>query len=169
MSYEAAPSLEHALPQRPLRTHFLRYERLVFLFGAMAMGGLAGFIAAVAVGRQDFWTPFLVGAPILALALCLTCATYVEARRSGAFNCSIMAACNAGALILWPVFVTLPPAAYALAPLTVLLSALLLASCWNGSPSAIYRAGAQTVLVAALAAHQGALLVLGGSGLAIGE
>ena len=82
-----------------------------------------------------------------------------------------MAACNAGALILWPVFVTLPPPAYALAPLIALSSALLLASCWNGSSGAIYRAGAHTALVAALAAHQGAMLILGGSAitLALGD
>jgi hypothetical protein len=171
-----APALDHApppltcpAPQRSLRTDFLRHERLVFLFGAMAVGVAAGFIAAVAVGRRDFWAPFLTGAPILALALCLTLATYVEARRCGAHRCSIMAVCNAGALILWPVFVALPPAAYVLAPLVALLSATLLASCWNGSTGAIYRAGAQTILVAALASHQGTMLILGGSALAFGD
>jgi hypothetical protein len=162
-----APSLEQAPAQRPLRKDFLRYERLVFLVGAMAVGAVAGFVAAVMVGHRDFWAPFLTGAPILALALCLTLATYVEARRTGALRCRIMAACNAGALILWPVFVTLPPPAYALAPLIALSSALLLVSCWNGSSAAIYRAGAQTVLVAALATHQGAMLVLGGSALTL--
>ncbi len=162
MSYDTATPI-HAPPE--LRRTFLRHERFVFLFGAMGVGGLAGFIAAVAVGRQDFWTHFLVGAPILGLALCLTIATYVEARRRGAVDCSVMAACNAGALILWPVFLTLPPAAYMLAPLITLLSALLLASCWTGTPGAIYRAGAQIVLVSALAAHQGALIVIGSAGL----
>ena len=164
MSYDTAPPAS-APPQRPLRTDFLHYERFVFMLGAMGVGGLAGFITALAVGRQDFWTHFLTGAPVLALALCLTIATYVEARRRGAFECSVMAACNAAALILWPVFLTLPPIAYMLAPLTTLLSALLLASCWTGTPGAIYRAGAQTVLVSALAAHQGALIVLGSVGL----
>jgi hypothetical protein len=164
MSYDTAPPAS-APPQRPLRTDFLHYERFVFIFGAMGVGGLVGFITALAVGRQDFWTHFLTGAPVLALALCLTIATYVEARRRGAFECSIMAACNAGALILWPVFLTLPPIAYMLAPLTTLLSGLLLASCWTGTPGAIYRAGAQTVLVSALAAHQGAVIVIGSVGL----
>ena len=128
---------------------------------AAAAGGAAGFVAALAMGRQDFWSQFLAAGPVLAAALWLTCATYVEARRRGARGCRAMAACHAASLILWPLFMTLHPAVFALAPLAAMGSVLLLASCWTGATRTIYRTAGQAALVAALAGHQGALALLG--------
>ncbi|HYD86701.1 MAG TPA: hypothetical protein VEA80_04440 [Vitreimonas sp.] len=147
-------------PARPPRANFLRSERLVFLVGAAGLGGLIGFVMAVAMGRQDMWSQLLAGAPVLALALLLACATFVEAQRRAAYGCSVMAAAHGMSLIAWPLFIPLP-AAFWVAPALALGSVALLASCWNGSSSVIYRAGAQASLVAALAAYQGVLIVLG--------
>jgi|GEM_PF-3259066 len=161
MAYETISPLDHATgAARPLRKSFLRSERLVFLIGAAGFGGLAGFIMAVAMGRQDMWTQLLAGAPVLALALLLACATFVEAQKREAHGCGVMAAVHGVSLIAWPLFIPLT-ALYWVAPASALGSVFLLASCWNGSSAAIYRAAAQTTLVAALAAYQGVLIVLG--------
>lgn len=144
-----------------MRSHFLRSERLIFLLGAAGFGGAAGFFMAVAMGRQDMWTQFLAGAPVLALALYFASATYAEAQQRGARGCGVMAAIHGGALLAWPLFIPLQGSLYWAAPVTALASVFLLASCWRGSPDAIYRSAAQTALVAALAAYQGVLIVLG--------
>jgi hypothetical protein len=159
MSYETLLPPNGA-PSAP-RTHFHGFERFAFLLGAVGAGGVSGFIAAVAVGRQDLWTQLLGGAPVLALALCLACATFVEARRCALTGCSIMAGSHGVALIAWPLFIPLHPTVYWIAPAAAMTSVLLLASCWSGSPGAIYRSAAQAMLVAALAAYQGVLIVLG--------
>lgn len=139
----------------------MRSERLVFLVGAAALGGLAGFTMAVALGRQDMWTQLLAAAPVLATALLLGCATFVEAQRRGAHGCGAMAAFHGVSLIAWPLFIPLSASLFWIAPAAAIGSVLLLASCWNGSPGAIYRSAAQATLVAALAGYQGVLIVLG--------
>ena len=159
MSHETTPLVSPTA--QPPRTHFLRFERLVFLGGAAAVGAGAGFTAAVAMGRQDMWTQLLGGAPLLAGALCLACATFVEARKRRMLSCSIIAAVHGATLILWPLFLPLHATLYWLAPGAAMLSVILVASCWNGPASAIYRAAAQAMLVAALASYQGLLIALG--------
>jgi hypothetical protein len=114
------------------------------------------------MGRQDMWAQLLGGAPVLALALCLACATFVEARRQQMPACSAVAAAHGVSLIVWPLFIPLHVAIYWLAPATAMLSVLLLASCWRGSSGAIYRAAAQAMMVAGLGAYQGVLMSLGG-------
>ena len=159
MSYETLLPTDSAPPAA--RTHFHGFERFVFLLGAVGAGGVSGFVAAVAAGRQDMWTQLLGGAPVLALALCLACATFVEARRCEMTGCSIMAGSHGVALIAWPAFIPLHPSVYWIAPAAAMTSVLLLASCWSGSSGAIYRSAAQAMLVAALAAYQGVLIILG--------
>lgn len=145
---------------KPLRTHFLRFERLVVLVGASGLGAGAGFVTAVALGRQDMWTQLMVAAPVLALALYFASATFAEAQQRKAYGCGVMAACHGISLIAWPLFVPLQGMSFFMAPAAALLTVLALASCWNGSPAAIYRAALQALLVAALAAYQGALVLL---------
>jgi hypothetical protein len=56
--------------------------------------------------------------------------------------------------------VPLSEATYWIAPAAAVLSLVLFASCWGGGSRAVYRMTLQGALVAALAGHQGALLIL---------
>jgi hypothetical protein len=157
MAYESSASVA------PTREHFLRSERIVLLIGAVAFGAIAGFAMAVATGRSDLGAIILSAAPPLALALYLTGETLVDALRRDARGCATAAAMHCAALLAWPMtslLVPLSEATYWIAPAAAVLSLVLFASCWGGGSRAVYRMTLQGALVAALAGHQGALLIL---------
>lgn len=102
--------------------------------------------------------------PVLALALYLTGETMAEAVRNDARGCATAAGLHAAALLAWPMTILLAPmgaAIYWIAPAAAISSLMLFASCWGGSARAVYRTTAQGALVAALAAQQGVLLIMG--------
>jgi hypothetical protein len=160
MTYQAVDTFGQVGARTELRRDFLRSERLVFLVGAAAFGSVAGFVLAVSMGRQDLSTQWLASAPVLALAFLLASNTLVEAVKSRAYGCSSVAFAHAATLVAWPFTLMMPGAQFWMAPVAALTTVLLLASCWNGSPTAIYRAAGQTALVAALAGYQGVLAIL---------
>lgn len=161
MSYQTIEGFERIGKARTARTDFSRHERLVFLTGATAFGAAAGFFLAVVMGRQDISTQWLAGAPVLALAFLLASTTLAEAVKRRAYGCGAMASIHAATLLAWPVSLMIPGAQFWMAPAAALTSVLLLASCWTGSSHAIYRAAGQASLVAALAAYQGLLFIVG--------
>lgn len=147
------------------RDHFLRSERLVLLIGAVAFGGLAGFVATVMAGRMPMSAVVLTGAAVLTFSLYLTSLTLVDALRRDARGCATASGLLGAALLAWPMTSLLSPlgaAIYWIAPLAAVSSLVLFASCWGGSARAVYRMTAQSALVAALATHQSVLLIMAG-------
>jgi hypothetical protein len=152
----------HTIDALPVpRTDFLRSERLITIIGAGAFGAAVGFAVAVSFGRADAWTLFLLAAVVLAVALYPAAANIADAQRGSAFGCRIAAVMHLGALLAWPVAILFGGAFYWIGPAAALASLLLLASCWSGSSSVVYRMGLQGVLVAALAALQGTVVLMG--------
>lgn len=143
------------------RTDFHRSERLITLMGACAAGAAIGFAAAVAIGRTDMWVLFLIAAGVLAIALYPAAANMADARGSNSPGCKLAAVLHLGALLTWPLAIQFAGNLYWLAPATALSSLILLASCWSGPSRVVYRIGLQGVLVAALAAQQGTMIVMG--------
>lgn len=143
------------------RSDFHRSERLITLIGACAFGAAIGFGIAVAVGRADMWSVFLIAALVLAVALYPASANVADASRSESPGCRFAAMTHIAALLAWPLASQFAGSLYWLVPVTALSSLVLLASCWSGASRVVYRIGLQGVLVAALAAHQGTVLVMG--------
>lgn len=152
----------HTIDALPVpRSDFLRSERLVTIIGACAFGAAIGFGVAVAVGRADMWSLFLIAAVVLAIALYPAAANVADASWRQSPGCKFAAMTHIGALLAWPLAVQFAGALYWIAPAVALGSLLLLASCWGGASRVVYRMGLQGVLVAALAAQQGTTLVMG--------
>jgi len=138
----------------------VRSERLILLIGASALGALLGFTASVSIGRLDVLSIFVITAIVVALALRPAARTLSEALKRRASGCAAAASLYMGALLAWPLLILFERGLYWLAPATALSSLLLLASCWNGARATVYRTSIQGALVAALAAQQGALILL---------
>ncbi|HVK80571.1 MAG TPA: hypothetical protein VM915_08150 [Verrucomicrobiae bacterium] len=166
MAYDAVLSADQAaISGATSRDHFLRSERLVLLIGAVAIGSLVGFAATIMTGRTDTWVVIGTAAIAITFALYLTSLTLVDALRRDARGCAIAASLLGASLLAWPMTSLLMPlsaAIYWIAPAAAISSLVLFASCWGGSARAVYRTTAQGALVAALAAHQGALLIMAG-------
>ncbi len=120
-----------------------------------------GFTASVSVGRLDMWTVFIVTGIVIAFALYPAAATLSEALKRHARGCATAAMLHVGALLAWPMLIPFEGGIYWLAPATAISSLVLLASCWNGAKRTVYRTSVQGALIAALAAQQGALILLG--------
>ncbi|MGE0740689.1 MAG: hypothetical protein AB7O98_05040 [Hyphomonadaceae bacterium] len=172
MAYDAAIPVNApsglALPQtfsaETVRKDFRRIERLVLLLGASAFGSVIGFGAALAMGRVDVWLVVLSAAPFLVLALHLTSQTLRDGFERRAIGCSIASVMHAAALLAWPLtslFTPLGQLNFFIAPTLALATLILFASCWSGPSRAVYRVAAQGALVAALAAQQGVMVLLG--------
>jgi hypothetical protein len=152
----------HTIDALPVpRSDFHRSERLITLIGACAFGAAVGFGIAVAVGQADMWVLFLVAAIVLAVALYPASANMADATESKSRGCMFAATAHIAALLAWPLAAQFAGNLYWLVPATAMSSLVLLASCWNGPSRVVYRMGWQGVLVAALAAHQGTMLVMG--------
>lgn len=173
MAYDSAPFfntpasvIAAARPTHPfeLRSDFQRAERLAVLLGASALGALAGASVALAFGRLDLWVVVLAATPFLVLALHLTAVTLREGLQRDAFGCSIASILHVSALLAWPMtslFIPLGSFNFFIAPALAMATLVLVASCWGGSPRAVYRTCARGALVAAVAAHQGMMVIMG--------
>lgn len=148
----------------PVRTHFVRGERLIVLLGATAFGAALGFGAAMCSGRLDMWVLALIAAPVLGVAAHLTIRTLSEAFAARAYGCATASVLHVVALMAWPataMFSAAAPDLFWVAPMLALSALVLFASCWGGSARAVYRASLQGALVAAIAAQQGVHVLLG--------
>lgn len=143
------------------RTHFARSERLITTLGACTFGAMIGFALAFGIGRYDIWALFLGAAVVLGVALYPAAANLSDSQRRRSPGCRIAARLHVAALLAWPLVIHVSGALYWLVAATALSSLLLLASCWTGRSRVVYRIGAQGVIIAALAAHQGTMLVMG--------
>ncbi len=169
MAYNSALVLNSDVALAPLDApegvrDFRRFERLVVLFGASALGGLIGVSAAIATGRLDLWIMVAAAAPFFIVALHLTNLTLRDALRREARGCSIASVGHAAALLAWPMTALLTPLGslnFFIAPVLAMSTLILFASCWGGSSRVVYRTCAQGALVALVAAHQGMMVVMG--------
>lgn len=159
MSY--ASYIVDTAPPPPPRAYFMRSERLVTLIGASAAGAALGFGIAVTIGRADTWTWFLGAAFVLAVALYPASANMADAHSSNSHGCKLAALTHFMALLAWPVAAQFAGSLYWLAPGCALASLVLLASCWTGSSRVVYRIGLQGIIIAALAAQQGTMVLMG--------
>lgn len=143
---------------------FSRGERFAVLTGASALGALSGFAAAIAMGQLPLWVIVAMAAPALAAAMHLTARTMHDALRRHALGCATAAGLHVAALLAWPMTSLLAPLAlntFWIAPAAAISALFLLASCWQGGARGVYRVGAMGLMVAAIAAHQGSMLMLG--------
>ncbi len=155
MTYEAIATVEAAG-----NGSFRRDERIVLLAGGAAIGLAAGVVTALALGRVGMW-PLIVAAPLLAVALYMSVATFRDALERRAMGCSIAAALVTVSLVAWPISLafagTFP---LWVGPVAAIGSMVLLASCWSGASNAIYRLSGQAMIVGAGAAYLGVVTVL---------
>lgn len=158
MAYDAA--MTATVADAPRREVFRRDERLIVLAGGVAVGLGAGVGVALALGRVGMW-PLMIGAPLFVFALYLACATTHDAISRRAFGCAMAAGLVVASLFAWPisaVFATSVPAWAG--PAAAVASMALLASCWSGASSAVYRLSGQAAIVCAGAAYLGVVNVL---------
>ena len=147
------------------RADFRRLERIVILAGGAALGLTIGFTTAIGLGRPSQAALILSGAVFGALALYLCSRTLRESLARSAYGCAAATVAHAAALLAWPLTALFAPVsalAFWSAPFIAISALVLFASCWGGSPRAVYRLGLQGALVAALAAYQGALVIMAG-------
>ena len=164
MAFDGTRVLDQAVDATAVREDLRRIERLAILAGASALGALSGIVAALAVGRLDLWLVVLASTPLLVLALHLTAETLRDGLRRSAYGCSAAATMHGAALLAWPMttlFIPLGPLNFFIAPALALATLVLFASCWGGPARAVYRVAAQGAVVAAVAANQGVMVLMG--------
>jgi hypothetical protein len=147
------------------RLEFRRLERLVILAGGVALGLALGFTTAIGVGRPSLTALIVSGAVLVAFGLYLSSQTLRECLLRRAPGCAAATIAQAAALLAWPLtgfFAPVSAPAFWAAPALAISALVLFASCWNGPSRAVYRLGLQGALVAALAAYQGALMIMSG-------
>ncbi|MEZ6024225.1 MAG: hypothetical protein R3C16_12630 [Hyphomonadaceae bacterium] len=130
---------------------FRRSDRLVVVFGAGALGVLAGVALAFSVGRVGWW-PVAFAAPAYAFTLYLAMANFRDAADRRAFGCAALAGLLGATIVAWPVsalFVPLYSAPFWLAPAAIVGGLLLSASCWSGANVALGRFCMQAALIMA--------------------
>lgn len=142
---------------------FRRGERLVVLMGGAALGIGAGLGAALALGRTGSW-PLFVAAPAFLLAAYLAVATLHDAIERRAIGCALAAALVAASLMAWPavaLFFPMSTLQFWIAPAATLGAMVLLASCWSGAQSAVYRLGGQAASLCLIVGYLGILQIMG--------
>ena len=155
MTYEAIATIEAAGD-----ASFRRDERIVLLAGGAAVGLAAGVVAALSLGRIGMW-PLMAAVPLLALALYMSIATLRDAIERRATGCSIAAGLVTVSLVAWPVSMAFAGSfPMWIGPVAAISSMVLLASCWSGASSAIYRLSGQAAIVGAGAAYLGVVSAL---------
>lgn len=143
---------------------FHRGERMVVITGAAALGAMLGIFAAIGLGRLESWMIFAAGAPVYALGLYFTAATFHDARACRAMGCATASGLHMLALLAWPAaafFYPMSAAPFWIAPAIALSALALFASCWGGTKRAVYRACGQGVLVTASVVYVGFLTIMG--------
>jgi hypothetical protein len=144
-------------------TDFRRDERLVILMGGAALGLLAGISAALTLGRVGAW-PLIAGAPLFAFALYLSVASVRDALERRAFGCAAAASMVVASMLAWPVaalFFPMSALMFWTAPAAALGSMALLASCWGGAQSAVYRVCGQAAVICAATGYLGLTQLMG--------
>lgn len=157
MAYDAAPNAGLMAASGLDQQDFRRDERLAVLLGGASIGVMAGVGAALAFGRTDWWVSVLA-VPLFAFALYFAVATFRDALERRAIGCAVAASLVAASLLAWPVTALLypiPAPEFWIAPLAALASMVLLASCWSGTQTAVYRLGGQAMFVAMLVGFMG--------------
>lgn len=147
------------------RSEFRRLERFVILTGGVALGLTVGFTTAIGIGRPSLTALVISGAVFVAFGLYLSSQTLRESLVRNAYGCAAAAIAQAAALLAWPLtglFAPVSAPAFWAAPVLAISGLVLFASCWSGPPRVVYRLGLQGALVAALAAYQGALVIMAG-------
>jgi hypothetical protein len=141
---------------------FRRDERFAVLMGGAALGILAAFGGALALGRIGLW-PIAVGAPIFLLAVYFSIATFRDAIERKAFGCATAAALVAISLLAWPMsalFFSMATLQFWIAPAAALASMVLLASCWTVSQGAVYRLSGEAMFLCAIVGYLGITQVM---------
>lgn len=170
MAYDSARIVvaDTSLLEMPLgreaHTGFDRSERLALLLGGAGLGATAGFSLAMSLGYLSVLSIALIAAPLLVLALHLTSRTLTEAISLRAYGCATATVLHGAALLAWPMtalLAPLSPVTFWMAPVVAGSALIMFASCWEGSPRAVYRLSIQAMLVAAVTAQQGLMLVMG--------
>jgi len=157
MAYETTALVEP--PQAALR----RDERLALLMGGAAVGLMAGLLCALALGRVGAW-PIVFGAPLFVFALYLSVASVRDALERRAFGCATAASMVMASMLSWPVaglFFPMSALMFWTAPVAALGSMALLASCWSGAQSAVYRICGQAAVICAAAGYLGVMQIMG--------
>jgi hypothetical protein len=147
------------------RPDFRRLERIVVLGGGVALGLAIGFVAAIGMGHPSLVALVFSGAAFETLALYLCSRMLRESLARKARGCAAATIVFAAALLAWPLtglFAPVNGLVFWTTPLVAVCGLALFASCWDGPPRAIYRLGLQGALVSALAAYQGASLIMAG-------
>jgi hypothetical protein len=161
--FETEPVQTAAIGERS--DDFRRFERLVVLGGASALGALMGFASAMALGNADILTMIALAAPVLVVALYLTSEMLRDGLERGRYGCAAASGMHAAALLAWPMTAMLSPMSstiFFIAPAMALTALAMLASCWEGSKAGVYRVGVMGMMIAGLAAQQATAMTLGG-------
>lgn len=170
MAYDSARIVvaDNSVLDAPLRAvardDFDRRERFAVLLGGAGLGAMAGFALVMSAGHLSLLTIALMTAPVLALALHLTSRTLTEAIQRRAYGCATATFLHAAALIAWPMAALLTPLSplnFWMAPTLGVSALIMFASCWEGPQRAVYRLGMQALLIGAVTAHQGVMLLMG--------
>jgi hypothetical protein len=170
MAYDSARIVvaETSLVETPLKrapdASFDRGERIAILLGGAGLGAMAGFGLLMGLGYLSLLNTALIAAPLLVLALHLTSRTLTEAIQLRSYGCATAAVLHGAALLAWPMAALLTPLSmlnFWMAPAVALSALIMFASCWQGRQRAVYRLAMQALLVGALSAHQGLMLVMG--------
>ena len=142
---------------------FRRGERLVVLMGGAALGILAALAGALTLGRIGMW-PLAVGAPVYLLAVYFSIATLRDAIERRAFGCATAAGFVALSLMACPAAAILFSTAtlqFWIAPMAAIGSMVLLASCWSGPQSAVYRLSGEAAALCMAAGYLGISQLMG--------
>ena len=134
----------------PSRAIFSTIDRLVLVCGGLAFGAAAGLLTLIALGRPSGIDKLVFGSMLLMVALHLCAQTIQSSWARNASMCANTAIMHAIALLLW------------LSPTLALLTLVVLAIGWQGRGRVVYRLGLQAIIVGALGAYQGGLLLMAG-------
>lgn len=148
----------------PSRTIFSTIDRLVLVCGGLAFGAAAGLLTLIALGRPSGIDKLVFGSMLLMIALHLCAQTIQSSWARNASMCANTAIMHAIALLLWPILYLISPTESLLwlSPTLALLTLVALAIGWQGRGRVVYRLGLQAIIVGALGAYQGGLLLMAG-------
>ncbi len=142
---------------------FRRDERLAILLGGAAVGMLTGLTSALALGRVGAW-PIVVGVPLFVFALYLAVATVRDAFDRRAYGCAAAGGLVVASMLAWPVtalFYPMSAIMFWTAPFAAVGSMALLASCWSGAQSTVYRTCGQAAVVCSAVGYLGVMQIMG--------
>ncbi|MFZ2030747.1 MAG: hypothetical protein WAU68_10595 [Vitreimonas sp.] len=139
-------------------------DRIVLIFGGLALGGAGGLLTLIGFGRPSGIDRLVVGSMLLMLALHLCAQTIQSSWARNATLCANTGIMHAIALLLWPTLylVSSTPSLLWVAPTLAVLTLIVLAFSWHGRGRVIYRLALQAIIVGSLGAYQGGLMLMAG-------